>query len=242
VLILDTHDTTAPLSGKVGVVVELGLEHGGHLFQVNDILAADISDSDAGSRLEVDELSKVGLATDEAEGDTLLAAESGKMDDELDGVDVVGNDDKLGLVLLNESGHMVETKLEVHGLLTLGATFASLGLASHSCGLLSAGLRHVLGHQFNELGRLVLLDSLAELVDRGRHLKSLHQDPLLSLDADVAGPLDEASQVTLRLDVSSKSEVASRLLEERTRSRASTTATSLGLNDLLSLGFLHHND
>lgn len=86
---------------------------------------------------------------------------------------------------------------------------------------------------------MVLLDSLAELVDRRRHLKSLHQDPLLSLDADVAGPLDEASQVTLRLDVSSKSEVASRLLEERTRSRASTTATSLGLNDLLSLGFLH---
>ena len=155
VLVLDTHDTTTPLSGQVGVVIELSLEHGGHLFEVNNILAADISDSDAGGGLEVAELSKVGLSTDEAEGDTLLAAESGKMDDELDGVDVVGNDDKLGLVLLNESGHMVETKLEVHGLLTLVATFASLGLASHSRGLLSAGLRHVLGHQFNELGRCI---------------------------------------------------------------------------------------
>ena len=154
-LVLDTHDTTAPLSGQVGVVVELSLEHGGHLFEVDDILAADISDSDAGSRLEVDELSKVGLATDEAEGDTLLAAESGKMDNELDGVDVVGNDDELGLVLLNESGNVVKTKLEVHRLLTLGATFASLGLASHSRGLLSAGLRLVLGHQFNELGRCI---------------------------------------------------------------------------------------
>ena len=154
-LVLDTHDTTAPLSGKVGVVVELSLEHGGHLFEVNNIFAADISDSDAGSCLEVDELSKVGLATDEAEGDTLLAAESGKMDDELDGVDVVGNDDKLGLVLLNESGHMVKAKLEVHGLVTLTCSFASLSLASHSRGLLSAGLRHVLGHQFNELGRYI---------------------------------------------------------------------------------------
>ena len=85
---------------------------------------------------------------------------------------------------------------------------------------------------------MVLLDSLAELVDRRRHLKSLHQDPLLSLDADVAGPLDEASQVTLRLDVSSKTEVASVLLEERPRSSAGATATSPGLNDLLSLGFL----
>ena len=154
-LVLDTHDTTAPLSGKVGVVIELSLEHGGHLFEVDDVLAADISDSDAGGSLEMEELSKVGLATDEAEGDTLLAAEGGKMDDELHRVDVVGNHDELGLVLLNECGHMVETKLEVHGLLTLGATFASFGLASHSRGLLSAGLRLVLGHQFNELGRCI---------------------------------------------------------------------------------------
>ena len=155
-LVLDTHDTTAPLSGQVGVVVELSLEHGGHLFEVNDILAADISDSDAGSRLEVDELSKVGLATDEAEGDTLLAAESGKMDNELDGVDVVGNDDKLGLVLLNECGNVVKTKLEVHGLLSLlgGALVsgAALSLSLESVRLLLLGLWGVLGEQFKELG------------------------------------------------------------------------------------------
>ena len=88
---------------------------------------------------------------------------------------------------------------------------------------------------------MVLLDSLAELVDRGRHLQSLHQDPLLPLDADVAGPLDEASQVTLRLDVSSKSEIFGILLEERSISSGSATCTSLGLNDLLSLSFLHLN-
>ena len=86
---------------------------------------------------------------------------------------------------------------------------------------------------------LVLVEGLGELVELRRHLESLHKDTFLSLDAHVARPLDEACQVTLRLDVSSKSEVASGLLEQRTRSSAGTSATSPGLNDLLSLGFLH---
>lgn len=61
---------------------------------------------------------------------------------------------------------------------------------------------------------LVLLKGLAELVDLGRHLQSLHEDSLLSLDANVARPFDEAGEVTLGLDVTSKSEVSSVLLEE----------------------------
>lgn len=55
-LVLDTHDTTTPLSRQVCVVIELSLENVYHRFEVNDILAADISDCDAGSCLEVDEL------------------------------------------------------------------------------------------------------------------------------------------------------------------------------------------
>lgn len=161
------------------------------------------------------------------------------MDNELHRVYVMGNHNQFGFILLNERGYVIQTELQVHGLLTSGTTFASLSLSPHSSGLLSFSLRHVLGHQFNELGRLVLLYSLGELIDCRRHLQSLHQDPLLSLDADVARPLNEAGEVTLRLDVSSKSEVASVLLEERPRSSVSATTTSFGLNDLLSLGFLH---
>ena len=86
---------------------------------------------------------------------------------------------------------------------------------------------------------LVLLEGLAELVDHGGHLESLHKDSLLSLDANVTRPFHKAGEVTLWLDVSSKSEVASVLLEERPRSSASATSTSFGLNDLLSLSFLH---
>ena len=50
---------------------------------------------------------------------------------------------------------------------------------------------------------LVLLKGLGELVDLRRHLQSLHQNSLLSLDTNVARPFNEAGEVTLWLDVSS---------------------------------------
>jgi len=86
---------------------------------------------------------------------------------------------------------------------------------------------------------LVLLESLGELVDGGGHLQSLHKNSLLSLNTDVTRPSNEASEVTRWLEISSKTEVASLFLEERSRSNASTTSTSFRLNDLLSLSFLH---
>lgn len=92
---------------------------------------------------------------------------------------------------------------------------------------------------------LVLVEGLGELVELRRHLESLHKDTFLSLDAHVARPLDEACEVTLRLDVSTKTEVANLFLEERSRTSSSATSTSFGLNDLLSLSFLHlqrHNE
>ena len=61
---------------------------------------------------------------------------------------------------------------------------------------------------------LVLVNSLLELVEGGRNLQSLEEDSLLALDADVLGPLDEAGQVSLGLDVTTDSKVTSILLEE----------------------------
>jgi len=240
VLVLDTHDTTTPVLEESVVIVELSLELGAELLEVDEVFTTDVSDSDGGSCLEVDELSEVGLSADEAEGDTLLSAESGQVDDELNGVNVVGNDNKLGLVLFDEGSDVVKSELEVHGLLSLSGT-TGLGLTLESQSLLDAGLGLVLGQKLEELGSLVLLKGLSELVDLRRDLQSLHQDSLLSLDADVLGPSDETSEVTLGLDVSSKTEVLGILLEERSRA-SSATSTSFRLNDLLSLSFLHHND
>jgi len=245
VLVLDAHDTTAPLSGQVGVVVELGLEEGAELLEIDKVFASHLCQSDACGCLEVDKLAKVGLAADEAEGDTLLAAKRWQVNNELNGVNVVSDHNHLCLVLLDQSRDMAEAKLEVHGLLSLLTTLVSslaLSLVLESVGLLLVGLRGVLGQQFKELGSLVLLKGLAELVNLRGHLQSLHQNSLLSLDADVTRPFNEAGEVTLWLDVSSKSEIFGILLEERSISSGSATCTSLGLNDLLSLSFLHHND
>lgn len=42
----------------------------------------------------------------------------------------------------------------------------------------------------------------------------MEQNPLLSLDSDILGPLHEAGEVALGLDVASDSEIASVLLEQ----------------------------
>ena len=150
-LVLDTHDTTTPVLEESVVIVELSLELGAELLEVDEVFTTDVSDSDGGSCLEVDELSEVGLSADEAEGDTLLSAESGQVDDELNGVNVVGNDNKLGLVLFDEGSDVVKSELEVHGLLSLSGT-TGLGLTLESQSLLDAGLGLVLGQKLEELG------------------------------------------------------------------------------------------
>ncbi len=63
---------------------------------------------------------------------------------------------------------------------------------------------------------LVLVDSLGELVDGGWDLEALEKNALLSLDANVLRPFDEAGKVADWLDVTTDSEVLGRLLEERT--------------------------
>jgi len=69
VLVLDTHFTTTPLSAEIYGIVELGHEDLGELFEILVVLFVDFGESEAGSGLLVDELTEVGLASDEAEGD-----------------------------------------------------------------------------------------------------------------------------------------------------------------------------
>ena len=62
---------------------------------------------------------------------------------------------------------------------------------------------------------MVLVNSLLELVEGRRHLQSLEQDSLLTLNTNIFWPPDEAGQVSLGLDVASNSEVFGVLFEER---------------------------
>ena len=52
------------------------------------------------------------------------------------------------------------------------------------------------------------------MVESGGDLQSLKKNSLLTLDADVFGPLNEASEISLGLDVTTDSKVTSILLEQ----------------------------
>ena len=69
----------------------------------------------------------------------------------------------------------------------------------------------------------------------------MEKNSLLTLDADIFGPSDKASEVSLWLDVTSNSKVARSLLEQRTLNLScSSLSTGGGSNDLLTLSnFLH---
>ena len=98
---------------RVAHFVELGHEDLGEFFEILVVFLVDFGEGEAGSGLLVDELTEVCLSSDEAEGDVLLSAESGEEADHFDGVNIVGNNDELGLVLFDEGGNVVKTELEV---------------------------------------------------------------------------------------------------------------------------------
>jgi hypothetical protein len=155
VLVLDAHDTTSPDSSQGFVFVELHSEVLGEEFEVLVVFFSQFGDSDAGGGLLVDELSESCLSLDEAIGDSLLSAESGEEHHHLEGVDVVGDNDELGLAFFDEGGHVVETELEddwLGGLLGISATFLDLGFLQESLLLFLVGLGLVLSEQFKELG------------------------------------------------------------------------------------------
>ena len=149
-LVLDTHDTASPDSAELLVIIELVLELLAHGVKVWHVFLADISHSNACGSLEMTEFPEVGFSTEEAEGNALLPAEGGQEDDHLDWVDIMGDDNQLGLVLLNEGGHVVETILEMDRLGGLATLTFSFFLQAFFLVLLGFGA--VFGEQFKELG------------------------------------------------------------------------------------------
>lgn len=139
----------------LNVVVE-GEDSGiSDLLKLGLVNLLNIGKSDNGSLLLVDEVTETSLTLDNDEGDVHLAAESREPDNELNGVNIVSNDDKLGLLGLDEGGDVVKTILEGLGLsgsldlLALGLN-SSLSLETISLSLL--GLRAVLAEELEEVG------------------------------------------------------------------------------------------
>jgi hypothetical protein len=166
----------------------------------------------------VDDSSETGLALHNGVWDTHLAAESGQEDDELNGVDIVGDEDELGLLGLDEGDDVVETVLD--GVWLLGDVLLLLalgdggGLLVQTLLLLDLGLGTVLVEELEGLGGGVAVEGLRELGNGRGDLQAHVEDLALALQADILGPADHARQVALGLDVLADAIVAGAALDE----------------------------
>lgn len=215
-------DTTTPVSPVVLVLLEeVGLGGRDEGSKSLLVLGPDFGDSDGGGSLLAGHQTEPGLALDDNVRDTHLPAESGEEDDELNRVNIVGNDDELSLLGLDEGNNVVETVLGEDGLLSVGGgglvtlLLSLLGLRKETSLLLLGRLRLVLVEELEELSGGVLVEGVGELGDgRGdlegesaksrikrpkkmTNLQSLVEDDLLPLETNVLGPLDESSEVPL---------------------------------------------
>lgn len=167
----------------------------------------------------MDNGTQASLALDDGVGNTHLAAQSGEEDNQLNGVNVVGDQDEGSLLVLDQADDVVETVLDVVGLLGDVLLLLALGdgggLLVQTLLLLGLGLRAVLGHELEGLGSGVAVQGVLELREGRGDLQAHVQNLLLALHADILGPLDEARQVALGLDVLANAEVAGALLNQR---------------------------
>jgi hypothetical protein len=152
----------------------------------------------------VDKSTETSLTLNNAVWDTHLAAESREPENQFNGINIVGNNNELGLLGFNKGGDVVNTVLDDNGLVSLGDLLL-LGLGSSSSTetitLLGLVLRSVLVHQLEELSGSVLIQNVGELVESWGNLQTLVKDLLLTLKLNVVGPLDETRDITLGLDV-----------------------------------------
>jgi len=166
----------------------------------------------------VDDGTETSLALDDGVGDAHLAAERRKEDDELNGVDVVGDEDKRSLLVLDEANNVVETVLDGVGLLAdvllLLALLDGGGLLEETLLLLGLGLRSVLVEELESLGGGVAVKDVLELGERRGHLETHADDLLLALEADILGPLHHTGDISAGLDILADTEVAGTLLDK----------------------------
>jgi hypothetical protein len=198
-----SHDTTTPGSSSGNVVVVLSLEGLGEGLEGGDVFLSDRCQSDNGGVLLVNEGTESGLALDNAEWNILLSAQGWEPADELDWVNIVSNNDELGLLVLDEGGDLMDTVLDSKWLLLVTFLTGGLGLSDllKADLLLLGGLWGVLVQELEELRSLVLVESVGELVDHWWNLNSLQKNLLLSLKSDVLWPSDISCQINSGLDV-----------------------------------------
>jgi len=132
------------------------------------VLVFDFRESNTGALFSADELSESGFTFDDAVRNIHLSAQSWKVDDNFDWINIVSNDDKLGLFSFNKVDDFVDTAGQSGWSLAWGIWLSgSSGFSSgdESFFFLGFVFWSVLGGQFEQLGGGLFVQSLAELVD-----------------------------------------------------------------------------
>jgi len=205
---LAAHETATPL--RSGIV-----ELGHHVFleglQFGDILLWDVGDASGSAGLLTDELTESGLGLNDAVWDVHFLAESWQPADDFDWVDVVSDDNEVGLLLLDQVSDVIETELDDWDDLGVPLLF---GESLKTILLFNLSLWLDLLAQTGQLRDLISGESVGELSNGWRNLDSLHEDSLLSLKSDILWPFGESGKITLWLDVTPDTEGTSLLFEE----------------------------
>lgn len=217
---LSTHNTTTPVS--LSLLVLLGvtlLDSLNQLGKLSLVLRSNLGQSNNGSSLLVNDRTESGLALDDGIWNTHLSAQSWEEDNQLNWVDIVGNEDQRSLLVLDETDNVVETVLGgvwlLADILLLLALLDSSSLLQQTLLLLDLALWAVLVEKLESLGGGVTVEDVLELGDCRWDLQSEVEDLLLALEADILGPLHHTREVTVGLDVLTDTVVTSALLEER---------------------------
>lgn len=157
------------------------------------------------------------LALDNGIRHSHLLAQRRQEDDQLDRVNIVGDEDQGSLLVLDEADDVIEAVLDGVGFLAdvllLLAILDGGGLLEQTLLLLVLGLRAVLVEKLQSLGGSVAVENVLELGQRWGDFEAHLEDLLLALEADILRPLDHAAQVSLGLDVLTDAIVSGALLE-----------------------------
>lgn len=130
----------------------------------------------------------------------------------------MSDDNKLGLLGLDEGGDVVQTVLYQEGLGSLGlraGLSSSLGRCNQTLLLLTSSFGAILVQKLEKIHGSIFVESLRELVDGRGDLDTHTKNLALLLETNVARPFYKAGKITLGLNVVADAVVLDTLLEQR---------------------------
>jgi hypothetical protein len=204
--------------GELALVLRAYLGEGQNSSSLGRVSRCTIGNQWGDTHLLVDDGSETGLALHNGIRNTHLLAKRRQEDNKLDRVDIVGDKDKRGLLVLDQANNVVETVLDsvrlLADVLLLLALLDSGGLLEKTLLLLRLGLGAVLVEELEGLGSGVLVENVLELGESWGNLEAHLEDLLLALKADILGPLHHAGDIALGLDVLADTEVTGALFDQ----------------------------